>query len=315
MQNKTVWRFISENLSGGNKVILLSVISSKGGSPGKSGFKLAVTEKELWGTIGGGVMEFNLVNEARNAIKKGALLYGMRNLHHSQDTDKQKSGMVCAGCQTVAIYTFKKEDEAVVKHICAAIQNLEPITFKVTNRNISILENSDDVNTEHTGDEWSYIEKIQPKEILYIAGGGHVGKAVARVMDTLGFRITVFDDREEIIDALNEMNPGIAVKKDLAFAGDGITEGSNVYFIILTPSHLWDKAALKSVIKKNIRYIGMMGSKNKVRSIFSQLEAEGIPASLLEKVHAPIGLQINSNTAEEIAISIAAEIIQVKNSV
>ena len=96
--------------------------------------------------------------------------------------------------------------------------------------------------------------------------------------------------------------------------GSKIVEGERSYIIIVTPMHSGDKDTLKSVIHKNVKYIGMMGSKRKIKTIFEALSKDGIDKKLFEKVHTPIGIEIEAETPEEIAISIAAEVIKVKNN-
>ncbi|MCF6243116.1 MAG: XdhC family protein [Bacteroidales bacterium] len=92
-----------------------------------------------------------------------------------------------------------------------------------------------------------------------------------------------------------------------------IPEGNNIYAVIMTHKHIDDKNVLKNLIRKKIKYLGLMGSKTKVKTIFEQLRNEHFSDKELEKVHSPIGIDIKSETPEEIAVSIAAEIIKVKN--
>ena len=96
--------------------------------------------------------------------------------------------------------------------------------------------------------------------------------------------------------------------------GNYITEGELSYIMIVTPMHAGDKDTLKSVIHKNVKYIGLMGSKRKIKSIFDTLSEDGVDEKLFDRVHTPIGLEIEAESPEEIAISIAAEVIKVKNS-
>ena len=132
-------------------------------------------------------------------------------------------------------------------------------------------------------------------------------------MKTLGFYVVVFDHREDVFTMKqNEYADEIIITK-YEDIGNRIIESERSYIIIVTPMHAGDKDTLKSVIHKNVKYIGMMGSKRKIKSIFDALLKEGIDNELFKKVHTPIGIEIEAETPEEIAISIGAEIIKVKN--
>ncbi len=148
----------------------------------------------------------------------------------------------------------------------------------------------------------------------YIFGGGHVGKEVQRVLSYLGFASHVLDDRKEF--ANRERFPGattVTVLADYYSAFEGLDIDENSYIIIVTRGHSWDYEVLKTALKyKTPAYLGMIGSKRKNKTIFDKLLKDGFSQDDLKRVHAPIGLEIGAETPEEIAISIAAEIIQVK---
>jgi len=160
---------------------------------------------------------------------------------------------------------------------------------------------------------WKFEENIGISNTVYIVGGGHVGLAVSRIMSTLNFYVVVFDHRKDVqtMDENSFANKKIITSYDKI--NEYIIEGNKSYVVVVTPSHDGDKDALKSAIYLNLKYIGSMGSKKKVDSIFSQLRSDGIHNNLLEKIYTPIGLEIEAESPEEIAISIAAEIIKIKN--
>lgn len=316
MEKIKTWRFINDNLADNKQVILLSVLESKGGSPGKAGFKLAVTIDELAGTIGGGVMEYNLINEARGYLQKGVLIREIRKLIHNKNAAENASGLICTGNQTVCIFSLTKNELPKVGKICGLIENDTPFVLTVSAEQFEVSnEISEGINIISSAKEdWKYSEEIPAADIIYIAGGGHVGRAVARIMKTLDFKIKVIDPRPDIINGLTDLLPDEKLLSNFECAGNYICEGANVYITILTSSHLTDKIMLKQVITRNIKYIGMMGSAAKIKRIYNDLEDEGIHPGLFKKVNAPIGIEINSLTPAEIAVSIAAEIIKVKNS-
>ena len=133
-------------------------------------------------------------------------------------------------------------------------------------------------------------------------------------MKSLGFYVIVFDHREDIFTIeQNKFADEIVICK-YEEIGEKIIESERSFIIIVTPMHSGDKETLKSVISKKVKYIGMMGSKRKIKTIFENLSKDGIDIKLFERVHTPIGLEIEAETPEEIAVSIAAEIIKVKNN-
>jgi xanthine dehydrogenase accessory factor len=161
---------------------------------------------------------------------------------------------------------------------------------------------------------WRFTEHVPAPDTIYIIGGGHVGLALARVMATLDFRIVVFDERPDVDTLVN--NRSAHEKRVLPFAqaGKAVPAGPRSYAVIMTPGHRSDAAALRQLVRKRLAYLGVLGSPRKARQLLDQLRAEGCPPECLARVRTPVGLPIASHTAAEIAISIAAEIIQVRNA-
>lgn len=161
------------------------------------------------------------------------------------------------------------------------------------------------------GPDRIYLQPVGPREVLYIFGAGHCGQSLATVADLVGFATVVVDDRKEF--ASPERFPRaerlvIPESFDQALADLPIDEES--YLVIMTRGHVHDKTVLAQALRTPAAYIGMIGSRKKVAQTFRELEQEGTPAEALARVHAPIGLDIGSETPEEIAVSIVAELIQ-----
>ena len=156
-----------------------------------------------------------------------------------------------------------------------------------------------------------FVEPILPQPTLYIFGGGHVSMALAQAAHTAGFAIGVIDDRETFANAERfPMAREIYTSYEDAFAK--IKPNAASYLVIVTRGHRDDMRVLGWAAGTEARYIGMIGSKRKVLSVYKALEKEGIPAEKFEGVHAPVGLEIGALTPEEIAISITAELIAVR---
>ncbi len=178
-----------------------------------------------------------------------------------------------------------------------------------------ILEENEPQLIEFQNNEVSiFIEPIQPLHTLVIAGAGHVGQAVAEMGKFLNFEVVVVDDRPDF--ALRERFPNAdkIIVKDIAQALREFPINQSTYVVIVTRGHQHDEEALSSVIDSNACYIGMIGSRRKVKLIFDNLVKRGVSKEQLQQVYSPIGLDINSQTVPEIAVSIAAQLVQVRNS-
>lgn len=319
MKELDLWIFIYNKINRNIKVNLLIVADSSLSSPGKSGFKMAVSEDvETYGSIGGGIMEFDILNEIRGTLSQPEPVNFIRKLHHSKTKDGHSSGLICGGTQTLIVRTLTIDERDTVKKI---IDNLEEQINGVLIINASefdyvpMKENSEDITLSFENEiNWQYEENIGLLNTIYIIGGGHVGLAVSRAMATLDFYVVTFDQREDIITMKENTFANKKVITKYEDVRNYIRESKKSYAVIVTPNHDGDKEALKSIIGLNLKYIGMMGSSKKSQSIFKYLEDEGIDKKLFNKVHTPIGLEIGAESPEEIAISIAAEIIKIKNT-
>ena len=158
-----------------------------------------------------------------------------------------------------------------------------------------------------------FVEPILPQPMLYLFGGGHVSTAVARVASLAGFAIGIVDDRESFANAQRfPMASEIYTSYDDAVAK--IHPNASSYLVIVTRGHKDDMRVLQWAVGTEARYIGMIGSKRKVLSVYKALEKEGIPLEKFERVHAPVGLEIGALTPEEIAVSITAELIAIRRN-
>jgi xanthine dehydrogenase accessory factor len=160
---------------------------------------------------------------------------------------------------------------------------------------------------EDLGERRFYCEPVNVAGKTFIFGGGHVAQALAPVLTTLGFRCVIFDSREEYVT--RELFPAAygLVAGDFGRIGDKITITPNDYVVIVT--HNYDAVVEEQVLRNECAYVGLIGSRTKVAELKKRLAETGFSNETLDKVHAPIGISIKSETPEEIAISIAAEMI------
>jgi len=156
------------------------------------------------------------------------------------------------------------------------------------------------------------LEPIFSEPTVYIFGGGHVSQQLAPLAKRVSFKVVIIDDREMFAnyERFPEADEVIVSEFEKCFDQLNIDESS--YIVIVTRGHLYDGFVLEQAIKTNARYIGMIGSKKKIQTLYQDLMKKGIPKETLDRVYAPIGLNINSETPEEIAVSIVAELIKVR---
>jgi len=158
------------------------------------------------------------------------------------------------------------------------------------------------------------LEPIFSEPTVYIFGGGHVSQQLAPLTKTVNFKVVIIDDREMFAnrELFPEADQVLVSEFEKCFDQLNIDETS--YIVIVTRGHLYDGFVLEQAVKTNARYIGMIGSKKKIRTLYQDLMKKGIPKETLDRVYAPIGMDIHSETPEEIAVSIAAELIAVRKN-
>jgi xanthine dehydrogenase accessory factor len=160
-----------------------------------------------------------------------------------------------------------------------------------------------------------HIDPLEPTPHLYIVGAGHVGWHLGRLATEAGFRIHVIDDREKFANA--ERFPG-AAEVVAAPIPEWLQQAdlpASAYVVVVTRGHTHDLDAMRALAARDFKYLGLIGSRAKIARIYEMLSAEGMPGACLDRVHAPIGLDIGAVTPAEIAISILAELIAVRRGV
>ena len=178
-----------------------------------------------------------------------------------------------------------------------------------------------------------FVERFGAAPQLVVCGGGHVGASVVRLAKLLGLPVCALEDRPEFAGQLRQGLPVTALEDRPEFAeelrqagadavlclpfAEGLAQipgGQETYFVVVTRAHSCDIACLRSILQKPAAYVGMMGSRKRAALVHTQLAELGLPQERIDALHAPIGLSIGAKTAQEIALSILAEIVSVKNS-
>jgi xanthine dehydrogenase accessory factor len=331
-----VYEALEEYLREDRKGILVTVVRKMGAAPREEGAKMFVGEDgKSFGTIGGGRLEAEACEEALKAM--GA--QGARMLHFRMDNKAvEDEGMICGGNVDVllepalprhrelykrisycekrgkqAVVVTRFDDRSVSKTLLEALGGtfgdaVEGLTVEslrpyAAARRPTILEHG------------TVMEPVKTASNLYIFGAGHVSQYLARVASMVDFNTTVIDDRAEFANRERFPETDTLVVDELRRSIERMEFTDDAYVVILTRGHKHDALVLERVVKEPVKYIGMIGSTRKVELVLNHLRDKGISEDRLKTVHAPIGLDINSETPQEIAVSIAAELIQVRGAV
>ncbi len=157
-----------------------------------------------------------------------------------------------------------------------------------------------------------FIEPVLPKPHLVIAGGGHIAQEIFWLAKRLKFEVSVIDDRTEFASADRFPGADRLIVSDIGEALRSLPVHAQTYIVIVTRGHRYDEEALQAVLGSPAAYIGMIGSRKKIKTIYGNLENKGVAPELLEQVYAPIGLDLGGNEPAEIAVGVMAQILQVR---
>jgi len=329
-----IWSFICDRLRRGERVVLLVVAESRGSSPGRAGYKMAVAaDGELIGSIGGGVMEVNLVEQGRAWLAEAAApeRRDARTLLVDQEhrrNAEHPSGMICSGRQTVILTELTPEDLRDVESITLWARDGGGCSLAISDASVGLglvcgdreMLSDDESWISFERDEdgrFSYLEPPEIPSALHIIGGGHCALALSEVMSKLGFRISIYDDRPSLNTLeKNASASNVCILQSYEDIWSNIPDDDDdeAYVVVMTLGYKTDAVVIRKLLGRCFKYMGVLGSKAKMATLLRELKEEGVPEQQLDSIHTPIGIPINSHTPEEIAISIAAEIISVKNA-
>lgn len=313
-----IWDFLLNKLEGGKSIAMMCVLHSNGSSPGRQGFKMAVTaDGEMYGSIGGGIMEFKLVELAKNRLAEKNYSSEIFLQTHDKQAPHQ-SGMICSGEQTIFLFFLSQKDLDEIKKIQIAFKNNTGETLIITKAGMSVEQSfmQQSFTVEEGEKDFVYREKTGKKHTLHIIGGGHCALALSKLMSEMDFVIKVYEERK----GLNTLEQNVYADAKIILTdynqlneklGDGTKDD---FVIIMTFGYRTDDVALRAIVGRYYRYLGVLGSKTKIKKMLDQYRAEHFDENWLQSLHAPAGVFIKSETPEEIAVSIAGEIIFKKNT-
>lgn len=308
-----IWKIATELLQQNQSLVLLKVLTHQGSSPGKQGFEMLVTDQAvLYGSIGGGRTEFQLVERAKQMLATQTPDFIFKKEVHRED-DENTSGMICAGEQWVVLIPLHPIHVTEVSKLADTTIGSLVITPQNWYFQETTLETTFHFNYL-TDEDWTYTENLYKKSRLYIIGGGHVGIATAKIFQDLDFEVYLYDNRP----ALNtfEQDQYADVKKIIDFQNikEHILPGKQTYIVILTHNFQSDAEVLALLQDVETRYIGVLGSKSKIKTMLKDMLANGVNPAFIASLDAPIGMPIHSITPAEIGVSIAARVIGVRNA-
>lgn len=305
MRDKLLWSTLADELEHNKRVVLCTVVDSQGSSPGKLGFKLIVSKTGFWGTIGGGIFESKVIQFAREKLI-GDFKPLFKTYYHHRNADLQnQSGLICSGSQTILFLQMQPSDISKIQVILDAYATKTPNQLVVFEDSFVI-----DSAALQSSQPVIYSEEVANPNTAYVFGGGHVGSAITNQLRQLNFYVIQFDDRDDLDRLQLVRSPHELIIGPYSEVKKHIQQGNRSFVIVTTAALEKDIEVLNSILPGNYKYVGLMGSKSKLAKI-----ANALPEHIgFERVYRPIGLDIGARTPEEIAVSIAAEIISIQYS-
>lgn len=302
-----LWDQALESVRSGHRTALVLVVDHQGSVPGTTGAAMIVSPLGCAGTVGGGVAEHRIIERARGFDGASELV----DIEHTLES----GGTLCSGRQTMALVPLAASDQETLAAICDSLRAGRVGTLHLSSGGISFESGVTAPQRLATDDAgFRFATVLGRLDTLTIVGGGHCALALSRVMATLAFRIVVLDDRPELPTlGANSFADEIRTV-DYAGLAAQVPEGDRSWVVVMTFGHAHDEAALRALVGHRVRYLGLLGSSAKVAAMFGAMRADGVPAEFLASIRAPVGVPIGSHTPEEIAVSIAAEIIRDRNS-
>lgn len=346
----SVYEEVLGTLEAGRRVALATLMARRGSAPGSLGAKMLVREDgSTAGSIGGGCVEAEVWDAARAAMANGE----PQVLAYRLNTEEMaESGLICGGNVEILVEPLDGAHLPVIRGIVESRQTKVPAlvattippgggAFKVllTGDGGVIGPGSEIAHEEALRTAWGrlppaatrvmarqdvegdaeegarlLLESVAAPASLIVFGGGHLSGEIVPLAKRVHFHVTVVDDRPMFAntDRFPEADEVLMAEFEEAF--ERLVIDDNSFVVIVTRGHLHDRLCLEKSLATDAAYVGMVGSRAKIKKTYEALEAAGVPRGRLEHVHSPIGLSIQARLPEEIAVSIVAELIQVRNS-
>jgi len=348
---RNIFEEIVNLLASGKKTVLARIVRQVGSAPRSLGTKCIVLENgSIVGTIGGGSLEHRVIEKSKDVFKQGksSLLHFQLTGKELAEPEMLCGGIVDVFLEPLfpenntvdKVFQIANQVVADGRKGSLLTQVAAGIDFKDENSRLLVDDNGSKIGSlgdmlmesdEEILAEWCaagkpalietesktipsaiFIEPVQPDDILYLFGAGHISTFVAPLAKMAGFHVVVIDDRQEFANAQRFPNADGLIVCPFEEAFDQISINRSAYIGIITRGHNYDRDVLRWTLDTGAAYIGMIGSRRKRNVIYKAMLEEGISQKRLDEIHSPIGLEIGAETPEEIAICIVAELIQTR---
>ncbi len=317
MSISAFWKAAYEALENGKCIHMSLVVDQTKGSPGTTAARMFVTNDGVrYGTIGGGVMESRVLKEAVASLNQERLPSPrLRQLRHRADSSDQSSGLICGGTQTnleIALSPNQHRD-LVARIVTSAVSGLGSV--RCTSDGLELSNKlAETASLKQIDEEWEVSLPLLNRRRVAVFGGGHCGVALANAMHRLDYEVTILDSRSDISTTEGLAKSIKYIVTDFEGAAASVDHPNYTVAIVMTYSMDTDVKALLGLLDKGFDWVGLMGSQVKIAHIRQKLLSEGFSDLQIAQIVAPVGLDFNSDTPEEIAISIAAKILLERES-
>ncbi|MBQ8536181.1 MAG: xanthine dehydrogenase accessory protein XdhC [Clostridia bacterium] len=292
-------------LQAGRDCELVTVVSHQGSTPRGQGAQMLMgAQRRITGTVGGGNVEFQSEKKAMALLKeqKGDLV------EYALHTDvKENIGMICGGDVTMH-FQYVKANQANMAFAKALLDSISAHEAKYLN----LYADGSPMTLTDQADPKAYSLPLPVGERAVIFGAGHCGLALASILHMVGFHVTVVDNRPELLTPERFPQAKQLICGDLENISDHIQITPEDYAVIMTNAHTYDFVLQAQLLRSPMAYLGVIGSRRKKASVDARLRKVGITDEMIQTVHSPIGIEIDAVTPEEIAVSIAGEMVKVR---
>jgi len=327
-------------LEAGQSIAIVTVIAATGSTPGRVGYKMLVfgAGPETVGTVGGGLVEGKMIAQAAALLSSPASQVFQFELGETPEDEKG----ICGGTVEFLVEAFDREALPLFQDLAAAVRQEEPgvllsimapdglprkmLLEDISNSAVAESDLAPEVVAalvrltaagqgaeKISTDQFDvFIEHLAQPPTAVIFGAGHLSYYIARMAKEVHFKIVVYDDREEFANRDRFPDADEIVVADFEHVLEHVRIGAHSYVVIVTRGHRCDQVVLEQVFGTEARYIGMIGSKHKTRTILDKLTHKGFSQEALARVYSPIGLALGAVTPEEISLSIVSELVKVR---
>ena len=309
--------------------VLVTVVAGSGSTPRGAGATMVINASgRLAGTIGGGMVEYKSQLLALDLLKTKENHLKEFRLTPNQVEDL---GMICGGDVNVYFRVFKARDSTMLTFLDLVIESFDLqenswFIINLQNGQLGLYRKSLGSYGLTLTEEQQirlfrnhsmqrdgiYVQPIHQSGKVVVFGGGHVAQELIPLLDHIGLSCVVFDDRPDFVTPELFPHANERILGDFHKIHEYVTLNPEDYAIVMTRGHAFDLFVQRQLHFVPLTYIGIIGSRTKMAKIFQQLRTEGVPEQELARIHTPIGLPIKAETPAEIAVSIAAELIQVR---